>query len=239
MVKIIEGVIDRRILVNYRIDPHYLEKILPPPFKPRLIKGYGMGGICLIRFKKMRPIWLPSIIGTSSENGTHRFCVEWKENGKWHSGIYVKKRFTNSRLHEFMGDKIFPGALNFSHFKASEKNGHYSVSFKSKDGEYTYVEAHEVHHFPKDSLFKTIEEASEDFRKDQIGYSPDRQKNQFKGVKLNTNCWAVSPLSLKTVKSSLFSDQNLFPKGSIEVDHVLLMKNIAHSWENIGAICNS
>ena len=239
MIKIIEGIIDRRILVNYRIDPHYLKKVLPSPFRPRLIKGYGMGGICLIRFKKMRPTWLPSMVGTSSENGTHRFCVEWKENGKWRSGIYIKKRFTNSRLHEFGGDKIFPGALNFSDFKVSEGKGHYSVSFRCKGGEYAYVETQEVRQFPKDSLFKTIEEASEDFRKDQIGFSQDRQKNQFKGVKLNTDNWAVSPLVLKNCKSSLFSDPDIFPAGSVEVDHVLLMKNIKHSWENVGAICNS
>ena len=239
MIKIIEGVIDRRILVNYRIDPHYLEKILPSPFKPRLINGYGLGGICLIRFKKMRPTWLPSIVGTSSENGTHRFCVEWKENGKLYNGVYVKKRFTNSRLHEFGGEKIFPGKLVFSDFKVSEGKGHYSISFKSNNGEYAHVEAYETHQFPKSSLFKTIEEASEDFRKDQIGYSPDGKKNQFKGVKLNTDNWEVSPLCLKNCKSSLFSNPDIFPEGSAEVDHVLLMKNIKHSWENIGAVCCS
>ena len=239
MVKIIEGVIDKRILVNYRIDPNYLEKILPSPFKPRLVNGYGVGGICLIRFKKMRPLWLPSLIGTSSENGTHRFCVEWTKKGKLYNGIYVKQRFTNSRLHEFGGDKIFPGNLTFSNFKVSEKNGQYSVSFKSKNNEYAHVEVQETHKFPTTSIFKTIEEASEDFRKDQIGYSPSNKGNLFKGVKLNTDCWEVSPLSLKEVKSSLFSDQNIFPKGSVEVDHILLMKNIAHNWEDVGTICCS
>ena len=238
MIKIIEGVIDRRILVNYRIDPYYLKKTLPHPFKPRLVNGYGLGGICLIRFKKMRPTWLPSVMGTSSENGTHRFCVEWKKNGRLYSGVYVKKRFTNSRLHEFGGEKIFPGKLVFSDFKVSEKNGCYSVSFKSKGGEYAYVEAYETDQFSTNSLFKNIKEASKDFKKDQIGYSPDRQKNQFKGVKLNTDKWVVSPLALKGCKSSLFSDPDIFPEGSVEVDHVLLMKNIKHSWENVGAICN-
>ena len=239
MIKIIEGIIDRRILVNYRIDPYYLEKILPPPFKPRLIKGYGMGGICLIRFKKMRPTWLPSLMGTSSENGTHRFCVKWEKNDQLHSGVYVKKRFTNSKLHELGGEKIFPGKLVFSDFQVSEKNGYYSVSFKCKSGEYVHVEACETHQFPKNSIFQTIEEASEDFRKDQIGYSPDRKKTQFKGVKLNTKNWSVFPMVLKNCKSSLFSNPDIFPEGSVEVDHVLLMKNIKHSWENVGAICNS
>lgn len=238
MIRIIEGIIDRRILVNYRIDPYYLEKILPPPFKPRLVNNYGLGGICLIHFKKMRPTWLPSLMGTSSENGTHRFCVEWKKNGTLYNGVYIKKRFTNSRLHEFGGEKIFPGKLAFSDFKVSEKKGYYSISFKCKDGEYACIEAYEADQFPTNSLFKNIEEASKDFRKDQIGYSPDGKKNKFKGVKLNTDNWVVSPLALKRCESSLFSNPDIFPKGSVEVDHVLLMKNIKHNWENVGAICS-
>ena len=52
MIKIIEGVIDRRILVNYRIDPYYLKKTLPHPFKPRLVNGYGLGVFVLFVLKK-------------------------------------------------------------------------------------------------------------------------------------------------------------------------------------------
>ena len=111
----------------------------------------------------MRPTWLPSLLGTSSENGTHRFCVEWEKDDRLYSGVYVKKRFTNSRFHEFGGEKIFPGKLVFSDFKVSEKKGHYSVYFQSKNKngeyEYAYVEAYETHQFPSSSLFKYIEEA--------------------------------------------------------------------------------
>ena len=30
----IHGMIDRRVLLNYRIDPEVLRRVLPPPFKP-------------------------------------------------------------------------------------------------------------------------------------------------------------------------------------------------------------
>jgi hypothetical protein len=51
----LEGTIDRRLLVNYRVDPDYLQRLLPGPFRPKLIHGMGIAGICLIRLKQLRP----------------------------------------------------------------------------------------------------------------------------------------------------------------------------------------
>ncbi len=72
----IAGTIDRRILVNYRVDPPYLQRLLPGPFRPRCIHGMGIAGICLIRLKQLRPRSLPTLLGLSSENAAHRIAVE-------------------------------------------------------------------------------------------------------------------------------------------------------------------
>ncbi len=62
-VPIIQGIIDRRLLINFRVKPEVLSKILPHPFCPKLVHGFGMAGICLIRFKKIRPKFFPSLLG--------------------------------------------------------------------------------------------------------------------------------------------------------------------------------
>ena len=36
------GIIERRILVNYRVDPQTLAAILPPPFEPKLAHGFAI-----------------------------------------------------------------------------------------------------------------------------------------------------------------------------------------------------
>lgn len=236
MLEIIEGVIDRRILVNFRMDPSAVQALLPKPFRPRLVKGYALGGICMIRFKKMRPAGFPELVGTSSENGTHRFCVEWDEDGVVRTGIYVRQRFTSSRLHEFGGDKVFPGKLTFAEFIVSEGDGRYSVGFRSKDGESSDVIVKETAEFPKSSIFASIEEASTDFRKDEIGYSPD-DGGGYKGVKLNTTNWKVAPLEVESFNSSLFSNKEVFPEGTIAVDHALFMRDVEHSWQDVETIC--
>jgi len=44
----IHGIIDRRVLLNYRIDPAVLGRVLPPPFLPRLYASHGVGGVCFL-----------------------------------------------------------------------------------------------------------------------------------------------------------------------------------------------
>jgi hypothetical protein len=41
-IPILRGVIDRRILVNYHVDPAILAPLVPAPFRPRLVHGVGL-----------------------------------------------------------------------------------------------------------------------------------------------------------------------------------------------------
>jgi hypothetical protein len=52
------AVMERRILVNYRVDPDLLGSYLPAPFRPALVGGHGVAGICLIRLGRIRPAGL-------------------------------------------------------------------------------------------------------------------------------------------------------------------------------------
>src|SRR5688572_22191214 len=102
-IPVLRGLIERRILVNYRVDPGVLAPLLPAPFRPRLVGGFGMAGICLIRLRGVRPRLFPSWLGISSENAAHRVAVEWDEGGVVREGVYVRRRDTDSRLNALAG----------------------------------------------------------------------------------------------------------------------------------------
>lgn len=72
----LRGIIDRRILANYRVDPVCMAAALPQPFRPQLVNGFSIGGICLIRLKHVRPKGFPARWGLQSENAAHRIAVE-------------------------------------------------------------------------------------------------------------------------------------------------------------------
>lgn len=61
----IKGVIDRRVLINYMVDPEIIAKLIPKPFRPQVYKGKAIVGICLIRLKDIRPKGLPAFMGLS------------------------------------------------------------------------------------------------------------------------------------------------------------------------------
>jgi len=236
MMKIpaMKGVIDRRILVNYRVDSDVLRDYLPEPFKPKLIKGYGMAGICLIRLQGIRPKGIP-IIGISSENAAHRIAVQWKEGKNVKEGVYVTRRDTSSRLVSLAGGRIFPGVHYYSKFDVCEEQGNYSVQFRHNDT-YISITAKETHLFPSTSVFDSLESASEFFEKGSVGYSPGRNSNTFDGLELKSLSWEVKPLEVLSVSSSFFEDEKVFPKGSVEFDHALLMANIKHEWHSLDEI---
>ncbi len=224
----IKGIIDRRILINYQVDKKVLENYLPKPFKPKLVNGKGIAGICLIRLKEIRPKGLPKQIGISSENGAHRIAVEWNENGKLCEGVYIPRRDTSSKLNSLAGGAIFPGIHHLADFKVSESNGNYNVSFISDDNTSLLIEASETDRWNDESVFENLNDVSDFFENGSIGYSPD--KNNFDGLKLKAYNWKVSLLEVHKVQSSFFEDENIFPKGSVKFDNALLMKDIEHEW---------
>src|SRR5687767_10396817 len=131
---VIRGVIDRRILVNYRVDRGVLAATLPAPFRPKLHRGHGMVGICLIRLRGVRPRFVPSWLGVSSENAAHRTAVEWDDGGRVREGVYVRRRDTDSRLNALAGGRVFPGIHSRAAFTVREAGPHFEVSLRSADG---------------------------------------------------------------------------------------------------------
>src|SRR5688500_7119057 len=117
----IAGIIDRRILINYTVDPDIARKILPDPFRPMLYQGKAIVGICLIRLKDIRPKRLPGFIGIYSENGAHRIAVEWTEEDKVKEGVFVPRRDTSSLINTIAGGRVFPGKHYHAKFDVKEE----------------------------------------------------------------------------------------------------------------------
>jgi hypothetical protein len=237
-IPVVRGVIDRRILVNYHVDPGVLARLLPAPFRPKVIHGVGMVGICLIRLKNVRPTFLPSWLGISSENAAHRTAVEWDDNGVIREGVYVRRRDTNSRLNSLAGGRLFPGIHHHARFTVEETSDRYSVGIRSDDGVTRMsVRGSRTDKLPASSVFRSLAEASAFFQAGALGYSATPDPSRFQGLELRCLNWQVEPLAVEEVRSSFFEDESMFPRGSIEFDCALLMRGIQHEWHGKSDLC--
>lgn len=227
----LRGIIDRRILVNFRVRPDVVRSWLPSSFRPQLVKGWAMAGICLIRLKNVRPAGLPAAFGLASENAAHRIAVEWVDDGVRREGVFIPRRDTSSILQAFAGGRFLPGVHHIARFEVAEGHGEYQLRMRSHDGAATVeLRARRAQKIPETSLFASLAEVSEFFARSSTGYSPTEKPGGYDGLELRTARWEVAPLEVESIKSSFFDDRNRFPSGTIHFDCALLMENIEHEW---------
>jgi hypothetical protein len=231
----IHGIIRRRILVNFRVDPVVMQRLLPEPFEPKLLGDSALAGICLIRLEQIRPRPLPALVGLSSENAAHRVAVQWKTpSGEHREGVYIPRRDSNSLVNHLVGGRLFPGEHHRAEFSVTENAGAVELSMRSADAKVA-VELRGTLSgtLPTSSKFASLKAASDFFEGGAVGYSETSQGDELDGVRLVTRGWRVEPLSVERVESSFFADTSAFPKGSVEFDCALLMRDIEHEWQRV------
>jgi len=230
----IHGVIKRRVLVNFRVDPEVAARLLPEGLKPKLSGAHAVVGICLIRLEGIRPPVVPRSLGLSSENAAHRIAVVWRDSGgRDREGVFIPIRHTESRAVLWLGGRLFPGVHKRARFDITDEAGVVDISIES-DARDMRVELRGIQaaELPAGSRFPSLQAASEFFRGGSIGYSPSREPGHLEGLRLVAPAWRVEPLAITHVFSSWIDDQSRFPYGSVEFDCALVMRDIAHSWQS-------
>ncbi|MCA9395410.1 MAG: DUF2071 domain-containing protein [Candidatus Omnitrophica bacterium] len=235
-MKEITGVIDHRILLNYRIDPAVMQRNLPEGFTAVTVKGYAIGGICQVSLSKMRPDCLPAC-GSSSHNAAHRIAV----STAYGEGVFVPRRDTDSWLNTFSGGRLFPGTYSLAKFAVSVDGDSYTVDIVNAQEETLMAVTADIgQDLPADSVFGSVTEASDFFARGNIGWSPNGRGDGFDAVELTTVNWNMKPLTVRRQYSAYFCDETIFPAGSVTFDCGLIMRGINHSWvsrEHLRDVC--
>jgi len=230
----INGVIKRRLLVNFRASPEVVQRLLPAPFRPKLHGAYSLVGICLIRLEHIRPLGLPSFLGIASENAAHRIAVEWTDShGVSREGVYIPRRDSGSWLNHLAGGRVFPGKHHAARFSVIDRPPIIELAMHSTDGAVTVsVIGQEAEELPASSCFGSLSQASAFFEGGSLGYSASRDVSKSDGLLLSTEKWLVRALDVSKVHSSYFEDPEKFPAGTVQFDHALIMRDIIHEWHS-------
>ncbi len=230
----LQGVIERRLLLNYKVDPRVVTSHLPEPFRPQLVNGYAVAGICLLRLGELRPAGFPPLVGRRSENVAHRIAVEWDEGDVVRTGVYITRRESDSRLNVLVGGRIFPGVHHMATFGVAEAADEIAIEVRCNDGGSAVdVRARIIDELKESDLFEDLASASAFFEHGSLGFSPGRHGRDLEAMRLSTDSWQVEPLQMERVRSSFFDDVRAFPPGSANFDCGLVMRNIPVKWHQV------
>jgi hypothetical protein len=223
--------IERRLLVNYRVDPEVAASLLPTPLQPRLVNGWAVAGICLIRLGRLRPSWVPGWAGLRTENAAHRVAVEWDGIGGREAGVYIPRRDSDSVAAVLAGGRLFPGEHHRASFDVRETARELHVAFASNDRTARVsVDIGVAQRLQGSALFADLREASDFFRGGSTGFSATRGSRRLDGLEMRAARWVVEPAEVRVVCSSFFDDARRFPPGSATIDCALLMRDIPVTW---------
>ncbi|QDT56174.1 hypothetical protein Pan44_42260 [Caulifigura coniformis] len=229
----ITGLIRRRLLLNFRVDPQIIEKLLPRPLRPKIHNGHAIAGLCLIRLEQIRPTGVPALFGLASENGAHRIAVTWNNtDGRCLNGVYIPRRDTGSMFTWLAGGRLFPGEHSFGTFQVRDDGRNVQLDYQARDGLEIHVSGSDSSHWPDDSCFASAAESSRFFQTGSLGFSRTGDCCRLDGLELVTTDWRVEPFSVGRVQATWFDDRSKFPAGSAEFDHALVMRNISHEWRS-------
>ncbi|MFC0566884.1 DUF2071 domain-containing protein [Plantactinospora siamensis] len=224
--------VERRLLLNYRVDPGTVAPMLPAPLRPQVVNGWAVGGVCLLRLGRIRPRGVPERLGLRSENAAHRFAVEWDTPAGTRCGVYIPRRDTASTVNVLAGGRVFPGEHHRARFEVRESRAELRVGFTSVDrtGQ-VQVYGRLSDRLTGSGLFADLAEASAFFQRGADGYSATRGGDRLDGMRLRTDHWSVEPLEIIAARSSLFDDERLFPTGTALLDSALVMRDVPVTWQ--------
>jgi hypothetical protein len=205
---------------------------LPRPFRPSLVGGKALAGVCLIRLEQIRPPFAPQFVGIRSENAAHRVAVTWTDRrGRKAAGVYVLRRDTDSFWNHLAGGRLFPGVHRLSRFRVSDDGHRVRLRIDSADGLADFsIDARSTESLPETSVFQTLDEARRFFECGQDGYSASADKSAFEGVRLETDPWILKPLEVDSVTAKYFEDPADFPEGSVAFDSAFVLRDVGHAW---------
>lgn len=215
----------RRLLISYRVEPLVAQSLVPQPFRPQLVNGSAVAGICIIGLESVRPGWLRLRVGVKTENVAHRIAVEWDEGGVMRGGVYIVERHSSSLIPVLAGGRLFPGVQKRARFVLNETNNRFDIGMTAS-GIDVSVDV-ELGGDWSSSLFPTVEAASAFHEQGAIGWSPKRHGDGIEPLELTSRQWAVEPGRVRSIRSSFF---DALPAGSAVLDSVVIMRDIPFFW---------
>jgi len=231
----LEGVIAQRVLLNFRADPNVVAPLIPPPFDLIEQNGYALVGVCLIRFAGLRPAGWPRFLGWSPRSMAHRAAVRFRGRDGAGEGVYIFRRDTSNRTVALFGGRLFPGRQSRAIFEVQDSNSDIEISVHTDeaDADVRFRAAKTLPWTTSSKLFSSLQTATGFLARGECGFSPSASDGCLDGMRLRINDWRASPLAVEHIRAAFFENPRLFPPGSIDFDHALLMENVPHRWLRI------
>ena len=221
IIRDVRAQLRRRLLISYRVDPAVAATLLPDGFRPQIVGGSALAGVCVLGLESIRPSWADRRWGLRSENAAHRIAVEWDGREGVEQGVFIFQRHSSAWHPVLFGGRMFPGVHRRARFRIRESGDRYALSMQA--GAHSLDADVEVGGEWTSGVFASVDEASDFYRAGRIGWSLGHGGRTVEPVALSTEEWKIEGAQLHHLRSSFF---DALPEGSAVFDSVVVMRDL-------------
>jgi len=220
----VSGVVESRILVNFRVGLDTLDTVLPEPFRGREVgeTGVGIGTVCFTKVTKARPWFVPESLSVGFETATHRISAAVEGEGGTTFCVYVPQREVSSRFCSVVGGFLLPTDFDRAEFQTKENDG---ARLIRADGiKFAGAKMYETDRdgVNDDSVFYSLESASKFLCEGGVEYS--KSGGGYGGVEFRTDETIIEPIDVTEAHSSYFE------KMGARFDSAFRMRDVEGKW---------
>ena len=221
IIRDVRAQLRRRLLISYRVDPAVAATLLPDGFRPQIVGGSALAGVCVLGLESIRPSWADRRWGLRSENAAHRIAVEWDGPEGVEQGVFIFERHSSAWHPVLFGGRMFPGIHRRARFRIRESGDRYALTMQA--GAHSLDADVEVGGEWTSGVFGSVDEASDFYRAGRIGWSLGHDGRTVEPVALSTEEWKIEGAQLHHLRSSFF---DALPAGSAVFDSVVVMRDL-------------
>ncbi|KQR39486.1 DUF2071 domain-containing protein [Microbacterium sp. Leaf159] len=221
IIRDVRAQLRRRLLISYRVDPAVAATLLPDGFRPQIVGGSALAGVCVLGLESIRPSWVDRQWGLRSENAAHRIAVEWDAPEGVEQGVFIFERHSSAWHPVLFGGRMFPGVHRRARFRIRESGDRYALTMQA--GAHSLDADVEVGGEWTSGVFASVDEASDFYRAGRVGWSLGHDGRTVEPVALSTEEWKIEGAQLHRLRSSFF---DALPQGSAVFDSVVVMRDL-------------
>jgi hypothetical protein len=233
VLAVLEGVIARRVLLNFRADPAVVRPLVPAPLEAVERDGAAIVSVCLIRVAQLRPKGLPGFVGIASETMAHRVAVRCPTDEGPTEGVFVWQRHSDNALLSLLGGQALPGARHRARFHPVEDADGLWMEVRTEEGAADVLFHARPAAWAPTPAFPTFDDAAGFFARGDRGLACALDDGRLESVRLRSLDWETAPLAAADVRAAFYEDAARFPRGSVLFDGALVMRRVSHEWREI------
>jgi hypothetical protein len=226
--------VDRRVVILYRIAEAVAAQILPATAQPRQVADRTLAGIAFRRRRVVGSRFVPARLHTS-HCATHFVLVHSGTIGDPSGGVYIARRDTAPRWQAWISG---PGSGHPARFRVIDRQDSLELAGDSDDRSmHLLFKARVSRGVPDGSVFRSLPQAADTLTESLISLgltSPDGVTGESPSVWRRVQ---LQPLQVECLESSFFDAWQQAGAGLVEFDSAFALREDQFAWSQAGTLC--